>query len=103
MRCRAAGYALARRQREPLARQQLPVAVLLLPDLQYADPGRRRLAVELGLGEPNVARDGRVAGHGHLELREGERFDYLLACHHGTDELLLGLDASTGVTVAELG
>jgi hypothetical protein len=33
-----------RRQLEPLPRQQLPSTVLLLPDLEGADPGGRLLA-----------------------------------------------------------
>src|SRR5262245_48097082 len=40
---------LRRRQPEPLPRQQLPGAVLLLPNLERANLCVRRLAVELGL------------------------------------------------------
>jgi hypothetical protein len=49
-----------------------------------------------------VTRDGGIADHRHLELREGQRLDDLLAGHHPVDELLLGLDASVRVAVADL-
>src|SRR5262249_20856464 len=60
------------------------------------------LAVQLGLGQIDVARDGRVADDGHLELGERERLDGLLARHHAIDELFLGLDPSVRVAVADL-
>src|SRR5881628_3928762 len=90
------------RQPEPLPRQQLPAAVLLLPDLKGADPGGSRLALALGFGQVDVARDGGIADHCHLELGEGERLDGLLAGHHPVDELLLGLDPSVRMAVADL-
>src|SRR6266705_3824204 len=90
------------RQPEPLPRQQLPAAVLLLPDLKGADPGGSRLALEFGFGQVDVARDGGIADHRHLELGEGERLDDLLAGHHPGDELILGLDPSVRMAVADL-
>src|SRR5439155_19956272 len=90
------------RQPESLPRQQLPGAVLLLPDLKGADLGGGLLALELGLGQVDVARDRGIADHRHLELREGERLDGLLAGHHPVDELLLGLDPSVRMAVADL-
>src|SRR5438046_551322 len=90
------------RQPESLPRQELPGAVLLLPDLKGADLGGGLLALELGLGQVDVARDRGIADHRHLELGEGERLDGLLAGHHPVDELLLGLDPSVGMAVADL-
>src|SRR5881628_2002435 len=90
------------RQPEPLPGQQLPAAVLLLPDLKGADPGGSRLALEFGFGQVDVARDGGIADHCHLELGEGERLDDLLAGHHPVDELFLGLDPSVRMAVADL-
>src|SRR3989442_1240963 len=90
------------RQSEPLPRQQLPGAVLLLPYLKGADLGGRLLALELGFGQVDVARDSGIADHGHLELRKGQRLDGLLAGHHPVDELLLGLDPPVGMAVADL-
>src|SRR5438132_11272309 len=87
---------------EPLTRQQFPGAVLLLPDLQRADPGGRRLALELGLGQVDVTCDGGIADHRNLELGELERLDALLAGHHAVDELFLGLDPAVGMAVADL-
>src|SRR5215472_13944976 len=86
--CRSSIVASSRRnailggQREPLPRQQLPGAVLLLPDLEDTDPRGRRLSVLLGLGKVDVASYGGVAGHGHLELGERERLDDRLPCKH---------------------
>src|SRR5262245_28003211 len=91
------------RQPESLPRYQLPAAVLLLPELEGADAGGRLLAVELGFAEVDVARDGGIAEHGHLQLRERERLDDLLACHHPIDQLLLVLDPAVGMAVADLG
>src|SRR5207249_2723135 len=90
------------RQPEPLPRQQLPAAVLLLPDLKGTDLGGSRLALEFGFGQVDVARDGGIADHCHLELGEGERLDDLLAGHHPVDELFLGLDPSVRMAVADL-
>src|SRR2546428_8703680 len=98
---RSAPHGLCR-QPEPLPRQQLPAAVLLLPDLKGADPGGSRLALALGFGQVDVARDGGIADHCHLELGEGERLDDLLAGHHSVDELFLGLDPSVRMAVADL-
>src|SRR5206468_8235170 len=71
-----------RRQPESLPRQQLPSAVLLLPDLKGADPGGRRLTLELRVGQVDVAHDGGIADHRDLQLGEGERLDRLLTGHH---------------------
>src|SRR6266508_3072611 len=90
------------RQPEPLPGQQLPAAVLLLPDLKGTDLGGSRLALEFGFGQVDLARDGGIADHCHLELGEGERLDDLLAGHHPVDELLLGLDPSVRMAVADL-
>src|SRR5258705_4374675 len=90
------------RQPEPLTREQLPAPVLLLPDLKRADPGGRLLAVELGFGQVDVTRDGRIADHGHLQFREREGLDHLLAGHAPVDELLLGLDPAVRMAVADL-
>src|SRR4029453_3630423 len=90
------------RQPEPLPREQLPAPVLLLPDLQRADPGGGLLAVELGFGQVDVTRDGGIADHGHLQLGERERLDHLLAGHDAVDELLLGLQPAVRMAIADL-
>src|SRR5262249_28111001 len=82
--------------------QQLPAVGLLLPDLESADSGGRYLSVELGFGQEDVTRDGSIAHDRHCELGEGERLDDLLPRHDPVDELLLGLDPSVGMAVAEL-
>src|SRR5882672_11459916 len=89
-------------QPESLPRQQLPAAVLLLPHLEGADFRGRLLPFELGFGQIDMARDGGIADHRHLEFGERERLDGLLASHHPVDELLFGLDPSVRVAVADL-
>src|SRR5215510_5382563 len=90
-----------RRQSESLSRQELPASVLLLPDLKRADLRGGLLALELGLGQIDVAHHGGVADHGHLHFGEGERLDRLLARHHPGDELILGLDPTVGMAIAD--
>src|SRR5215831_391045 len=50
-----------------------------------------------------MARDRGIADYGHLEVGEDQRLDDLLAGHYSIDELLLGLDSSIGMTVADVG
>src|SRR5688572_15703200 len=63
---------LGRRQPEPLPCQELPVAALLLPDLQGADPRGVLFTVQLGFTQVDVARDGVIAHHEYLQLGKGE-------------------------------
>jgi hypothetical protein len=55
-------------QLEPLACQQLPVSVLLLPDLEGANPGVDGFAVGFGIGQIDVARDRGIADHCDRQL-----------------------------------
>src|SRR5262245_51466783 len=98
----ATSQAALRGQPESLPRDQPPCPTLLLPELKGADAGGRLLAVELGFAEVDVARDGGITDHGYLQLGKSERLLDLLAGHHPVDELLLGLDPSVGMTVADL-
>src|ERR671910_364613 len=87
---------------EGLARQKLPVAAVLHPDLHDADLGRARLAVALELDGVGVAGDGVVAGDLDLGVADGDRLVGRLLAGDDVDELLLGLDAAAGMAVAQL-
>src|SRR5438270_5722635 len=57
------------------ARQELPAAVLFLPNLYYADLCVGDLALKLGLRYPKVPNDRGVADHLHRHLGKFERLD----------------------------
>src|SRR5207237_594976 len=86
----------------PLPRQELPAAVLLLPDLQRADPGAVGLAVQLAFRNVEVAGNRTAADDRNLQFREINRFDGRFAVHHAVDDLGLVLDPPIGMAVAQL-
>src|SRR5438874_3228117 len=86
----------------PLPRQELPAAILLRPDRQNADLRAGRLAVDPAFRDPEMARDGVIAGDADLQTRELERLVGSLARHHAVDELGLVLYLSAGMAVAQL-
>src|SRR6266852_3817830 len=92
-----------RSELECLPCQQLPAAVLLLlPDLQDADPCRAGLAVALGFAGEHVAHDRIVAGNRDFRLGQGNRFVDRLLAGDDVDELRLGLEPAAGMPVAQL-
>src|SRR5437764_2020292 len=54
----------------PLPRQKLPAAVLLLPDLQCADPGAVGLAVQFAFRNVEMAGNRTAADDRNLQFRE---------------------------------
>jgi len=60
------------RELEPLAGQQFPIPVLLLPDLQCTNPDIGGLAVGLHFGFVQMTRDGSVADHRNAEFGKGK-------------------------------
>src|SRR5438067_8209894 len=86
----------------PLPRQELPAAILLLPDLQRADPGAVGLAVQLAFRNVEVAGNRTAADDRNLQFREINRFDGRFAVHHAVDDLGLVLDPPIGMAVAQL-
>src|SRR5437762_10991343 len=86
----------------PLPRQELPAAVLLLPDLQRADPGAVGLAVQFAFRNIEMAGNRTAADDRNLQFREINRFDGRFAVHHAIDDLGLALHPPIGMAVAQL-
>ena len=94
---------LCRRRQPPRrTRQQLPAAVLFLPDLHDADFGVGDLAVELAFRDPKVSHDGIVPDDLDRHVRPFERLEGALSRHHPVDEFGLVLEPSIRMAVAQL-
>ena len=94
---------LCRRRQPPRrTRQQLPAAVLFLPDLHDADFGIGDFAVELAFRDPKVSHDGVVPDDLHGEFGPFERLEGGLSRHHPVDEFGLVLEPSVRMAVAQL-
>jgi putative serine dehydratase-like protein len=91
-----------RRQPPRRSRQQLPSAVLFLPDLHDADFGIGDFAVELAFRDPKVSHDGVVPDDLDREFGPFERLEGGLSRHHPVDEFGLVLEPSVRMAVAQL-
>src|SRR5208282_14397 len=89
-------------QLEPLAGQQLPIAVLLLPDLQCTDLDTGGLAVGLHFSFEQMARDGSIADYRDAEFGKSERLDNRLARHDPIHELRFCLNLAARMAIAQL-
>jgi len=90
--------------RQPVrgARQELPAAVLFLPDLHDANLGICDLALQLGLPDPKMPDDRGVADHLHRHFGKLKRLDGRLPPHDPLYELCLVLEPGVGMAVAQL-
>ena len=93
---------VVRRQDMRLASVKLPLAVRLLPDLQYADLDLAGLAGLLRLRFVEMPRNGGIARDRLFRLRELQRFDHRLARQHGCHELGLVLDPARRMAIAHV-
>src|SRR3984893_4399331 len=94
---------LCRRRQPPRCpRQQLPAAVLFLPDLHDADFGIGDFAVELAFRDPKVSHDGVVPDDLDREFGPFERLEGGLSRHRPVDEFGLVLEPSVRMAVAQL-
>src|SRR5215469_9620694 len=80
-----------RRQPPRRTRQQLPAAVLFLPDLHDPDFGIGDFAVELAFRDPKMTHDGVVPDDLDRSFRPFERLEGSLSRHRPVDELGLVL------------
>src|SRR6202023_2808230 len=84
-----------RRLRQPVGgtRQQLPAAVLLLPDLQDARLGVGDFAVEVALRHPQMTHYSVVANDRDCEVEKINRFANSLSRHDPVNEFGLVFDS----------
>src|SRR5271166_7136928 len=74
------------RQPEGRTRQQLPAAVLLLPDLQDADLGVGNFAIEFAFRHPQMTHYSVVANDRDCEVWKIKRLEDILSRHDRVDE-----------------
>src|SRR5438105_12090534 len=86
------GFFYRLRQLEGGTRQQLPAAVLLLPDLQDADLGVGNFAVEFAFRHPQMTHYGVVATI--ATVRSGKSIDLMTAFRVMTPSMNLALSSS---------
>lgn len=79
------------RQPPRRTRQELPTAVLFLPNLHDADFGIGDFAVELAFRDPKMSHDGIVPDDLDREFRPFERLEGSLSGHRPVDEFGLVL------------
>src|SRR6516162_6191691 len=101
-RSRSLGVVGALGQLKSLPRQELPASVLLLPDLQCANPDAGGLAVGFGFGRIDMARDRGIADHRDTELGKVERLDDCFPAYDAVDELGFRLDLAVRMAIAHL-
>src|ERR1700750_1991103 len=80
------------------AREELPAAILFLPDLHDADLGVGDLALQFGLRDPKMPNDCGVADYLHRHVRKLERLDSCLPPHGPLYEL--GPSLAPGIGMA---